>query len=131
MIFEIHENYGDCCFDEYVSARKSKSETEDVDSHVKIEMKQLTAEEKEAYIKHVILRFQCLYINYASYVVENLHVGKVEFVEASKNILGITREPGELLAELGVTKVTEVLAENYNRIPCEFYQKQDLTIWNR
>lgn len=130
LIFEIHENYGDCSFDEYISARKSVSETEDVGSHIKIEMKQLTAEEKEAYIKHVILRFQCLYINYAAYVVENLHVGKEEFVEACKNILGITKEPGELLLELGESKVTEVLSENYNSIPCEFYQKQDLTIWN-
>lgn len=131
QIFEIHDHYKDCTFHEFVSAKKNAQGTEDESRHVKMSLKQLNVEEKEAYVKHVRLRFQCLYINYATYVVEKLHVGKEEFVEACKHILGITKEPGELLAELGVAKVTEVLAENYDRIPCEVYEKQDLTIWNR
>lgn len=119
LIYDIHFNYHDCSFLEYCSYVGQEKE-----------IKPNLQYANEDYLQRQLYRFECLYLNYVTYLVNNGFVDSKELICACRDILGIVKTPRELLSELGEELVTKILQEELDLFPSEMFQKTDFSVWN-
>lgn len=114
-VADIHENYGDCTFEQYCrDTGRQKYERGSAAEH-----------------KEILERFEALYVNYMTQIFQDDRLDIRQTLDACRDILGIARNPEEILREMGEERIKEILSRNYEALPCSFYRAGDYRIWNR
>ena len=81
--------------------------------------------------KEILERFEALYVNYMTQIFQDDRLDIRQTLDACRDILGIARNPEEILREMGEERIKEILSRNYEALPCSFYRAGDYRIWNR